>query len=170
MTANRRHARTANAHAFSPRQCVGGGLDIKLYVAFVLVGVATSFYILGTLVSFVAEGGFRQRRRRQRMEREIARLHDHFIVCGYGRVGRQIVAEFAREDVSFVVIDAVPESLAVAEAEGHCVITGSPASDEVLHHARLEAARGLIAAMDNDAENVYVTLPLRYNATRRWVG
>ncbi len=130
-------------------------------VAFVLVGVATSFYILGTLVSFVAEGGFRQRLRRQRMEREIARLHDHFIVCGYGRVGRQIVAEFAREDVAFVVIDIVQESLAAAEAEGHCVITGSPASDEVLHHARLETARGLIAAMDNDAENVYVTLSAR---------
>lgn len=130
-------------------------------VVFVLGGVGTSFYILSSLVIYVAEGQLSQRMRRRHMEREIARLHGHYIICGYGRVGRQIVAAFAGEGVSFVLIDINQASLAAAEAQGHLVIQGSPATDEVLRQARLETARGLIAATDNDAENIYVTLAAR---------
>ena len=130
-------------------------------VVFVLVGVATSLYILGVLVTFVAEGHFSQGIRRQRMERRIAQLHDHHIICGFGRVGRQIVAAFEREGMPFVLIDINPASLTEAEGQGHLVIPGSPVTDEVLGQARLETARGLIAATDNDAENLYVTLAAR---------
>lgn len=128
---------------------------------YVLIGVGTSFYLLGSLVIFVAEGHLRADMRRRRMERRIEQVRDHFIICGYGRVGRQIVAEFGREGVPLVLIDIHQESLAEAEAQGHLVITGSPTRDEVLMQARLEVARGLIAAMDNDADNIYVTLAAR---------
>lgn len=130
-------------------------------VVFVLGGVATSFYILSSLVIYVAEGQLSQRMRRQRMDREIARLHGHYIICGYGRVGRRIVAAFEGEGVPFVLIDINQGSLAAAEAQGYPVIPGSPVTDEVLHQARLASARGLIAATDNDAENIYVTLAAR---------
>ncbi len=130
-------------------------------IVFVLVGVATSFYILGALVVFVAEGSLGLHLRRTRMDRMIAGLHDHFIICGYGRVGRQIIVEFAREGIPFVLIDWRQESLAEARAHGHPVVTGSAASDDVLRQARLATARGLIAAMDTDAENIYVTLAAR---------
>lgn len=128
---------------------------------YVVVGVGTAFYALGALVVFVMEGGLGQTVRRQRMERAIARLQGHAIICGYGRVGHEIVAAFEREGVPFVLIDIHQPSLDEAAAKGYLVITGSPASDDVLCHARIETARGLIAATDNDAENVYVTLAAR---------
>jgi voltage-gated potassium channel len=128
---------------------------------YVLVGVGTAFYVLGALVVFVIEGGLGETVRRRRMERAIERLHGHFIICGYGRVGREIVAEFEHEGVPFVLIDINQQSLDEAAAKGHLTIAGSPASDEVLRRARIETARGLIAATDNDAENIYVTLAAR---------
>lgn len=128
---------------------------------FVIVGVGTAFYLLSVFVAFVVEGHFGKTMGRRRMERAIARLDAHFIICGYGRVGRQIAHEFRREDVRFVVIDINQTSLAEAEADGHLTINGTPAGDEVLQRAGIERARGLIAAMDNDAENIYVTLSAR---------
>ena len=128
---------------------------------YVLVGVGAAFYVLGALVVFVMEGQLGQTVRRRRMERAIERLRGHFIICGYGRVGREIVTEFEREGASFVLVDVNQQSLDEAAAKGHLVIMGSPASDDVLRRAGIETARGLIAATDNDAENVYVTLAAR---------
>jgi voltage-gated potassium channel len=128
---------------------------------YVLVGVGTAFYVLGAVVVFVMEGQLGQTMRRRRMERAIERLRGHFIICGYGRVGREIVAEFEHEGVPFVLVDVNQRSLDEAAAKGHLVIMGSPASDEVLRRAGIETARGLIAATDNDAENIYVTLAAR---------
>ncbi len=147
---------------------VGGGEAQPLSTAgraftavYIMVGVGTTLYILTTLVVFVLEGHLGKEWGRRRMEREIAGLHNHFIICGYGRVGRQIVQEFSREGVRAIVIDINQDSLAEAQAEGQLTITGTPASDDVLQRARIETARGLIAAMDNDAENIYVTLSAR---------
>lgn len=130
-------------------------------IVYVVVGVGMAFYVLGALVVFVMEGGLGQTVRKRRMERAIERLQGHFIICGYGRVGREIVSAFQREGVPFVLIDILQPSLDEAAAKGYPMITGSPASDEVLRQARIETARGLIAATDNDAENVYVTLAAR---------
>ncbi|HWE60102.1 MAG TPA: potassium channel protein, partial [Chloroflexota bacterium] len=128
---------------------------------FIIIGVGTTFYVLTSLVVFVVEGHFSKTMGRRRMERAIARLADHFIICGYGRVGRQIVHEFSREGTHFVIIDINQTSLADAGADGHLTITGTPAGDDVLQRAGIAKARGLIAAMDNDAENIYVTLSAR---------
>jgi voltage-gated potassium channel len=128
---------------------------------FIIVGVGTTLYILSVVVTFVVEGHFGKTVGRRRMERAIARLEGHFIICGYGRVGRQIAHDFRREEVAFVVIDINQTSLGDAERDGHLTITGTPASDEVLQRAGIARARGLIAAMDNDAENIYVTLSAR---------
>lgn len=129
-------------------------------VVFVLVGVGTSFYILTSLVVYVAEGHFTTTLEKRRMERAIGKLRHHFIICGFGRVGRQIAAEFDREGVPYILVDSNSDSLAHA-APGQPVIHGNPASDEVLLKARLESARGLIAATDSDADNVYITLTAR---------
>jgi len=130
-------------------------------IVYVLVGVATSLYLLSALSVYVLEGQLSQRVRRRRMERAIERLRDHYIICGYGRVGREIGGEFAREGIPFVLIDIDQGRLAEAEAQGRFVITGSPASDDVLGDARLDTARGLIAALDDDPENIYVVLSAR---------
>jgi voltage-gated potassium channel len=128
---------------------------------YIIVGVGTTLYILTAVVVFVVEGHLGEEWGRRRMEREIAGLRDHFIICGYGRVGRQIVREFGREGVRLVVIDINQDSLAQARADGQLTISGTPATDDVLQRARIDTARGLIAAMDNDAENIYVTLSAR---------
>lgn len=128
---------------------------------FIVLGVGTTFYILSAVVVFVVEGHFGRTVGRRRMERAIARLEGHFIICGYGRVGRQIVQEFSREGAGFVIIDINQPSLEQAERDGHLTISGMSTTDEVLQRARIETARGLIAAMDSDAENIYVTLSAR---------
>jgi len=130
-------------------------------IVYVLVGVATSLYLLSALSVYVLEGQLSRRVRRRRMERSIERLRDHYIICGYGRVGREIGGEFTREGIPFVLIDIDQARLAEAETQGQLIITGSPASDDVLRHARLDTARGLIAALDDDSENIYVVLSAR---------
>jgi voltage-gated potassium channel len=85
----------------------------------------------------------------------------HFVLCGYGRVGRQVAQELLREGIPFVVIDVNQESLADAAREGHLVVLGNAADDDVLRSAGLERARGLIAAVAEDADNIFVTLSAR---------
>jgi len=128
---------------------------------FIMVGVGTTLYILTSMVVYVVEGHLGKSVGRHRMERAIARLSNHFVICGYGRVGQEIALEFRREQVDFVVIDINEASLTQAEQDGYLTIHGSPAADEVLQRARIDAAQGLIVAMDNDAENIYVTLSAR---------
>lgn len=147
---------------------VGGGEVTPLSTAgrifttiYIIVGVGTTLYVLTALVVFVVEGHLGEEWGRRRMERDIAGLRDHFIICGYGRVGREIVREFGREGIRSVVIDINQDSLAQARTDGQLTITGTPATDDVLQRARIDTARGLIAAMDNDAENIYVTLSAR---------
>lgn len=88
-------------------------------------------------------------------------MNQHFILCGYGRVGREIAREFLAENVPFVVLDVNQHSLAEAKDEGHLVVEGNAADVEVLRTAGIERARGLITATDSDADNVYVTLSAR---------
>lgn len=147
---------------------VGGGEATPLSTAgrlftaaYIVVGVGTTLYILTALVVFVVEGQLGKAWEIRRMEREISNLRDHFIICGYGRVGRQIVQEFSREGVPAVVIDINQDSLTQARSDGQLTIAGTPAADEVLQRARIATARGLIAAMDSDPENIYVTLSAR---------
>ena len=95
------------------------------------------------------------------MERRISRLHDHFIVCAYGRVGSAAVRELATEGIPCVVIDIKRELEADLLREGHPYLIANPSSEEVLREAGIDRARGLICAVDSDAENVYITLVAR---------
>jgi voltage-gated potassium channel len=96
-----------------------------------------------------------------RMRREIARLKGHQIVCGYGRVGRQVARELARQGVPFVVIEQDPGQVEACRAEGYLAIAGEASDDAVLKESGIGRARGLIAAVDSDADNVFVTLSAR---------
>ncbi len=105
---------------------------------------------------------------RRKMEKETRKLSGHYIICGAGRVGRRVIKEFQMTHVPFVVIEkdsAIAERLA---AEGCLAIVGDASDDEVLMKAGIDRARGLIAAISTDADNVYVTLTakgLRPNLT-----
>ncbi len=127
----------------------------------IAVGVAGLWYVLSMLVGLMVEGQVTQRWERRRMERRIEGMRDHLIVCGYGRVGRQIVQELRRERRPVVVLDVNPPSLEEAAREGLLVVHGNATEDETLRRAGIERARGLITAVANDADNVFVTLSAR---------
>src|SRR3712207_7682226 len=94
------------------------------------------------------------------MERAIRKLNGHYILCGYGRVGRQVAAEFTLDDVPFVIIEQDPETVEECVEKGYLVLLGE-ASDDVLEEAGVRTVRGLVAAVDSDADNVFVVLSAR---------
>jgi voltage-gated potassium channel len=95
------------------------------------------------------------------MKNKIARLKDHFIICGYGRVGQEVARAFAGDGVPFVVIDSNPESIAQAEKDGYPYLQANATEDDVLKEAGIEKARGLVAAVGGDVDNTYITLSAR---------
>jgi len=126
-----------------------------------ITGVGTLFYAAVSSVELVVEGTIRGYFGRRRMQAAIGKLSGHHILCGYGRVGRQVAAEFARDGVPFVVIDQDPEIAEACAAEGHLVLLGDASDDGVLEEAGVRRAKGLVAAVDSDADNVFVVLSAR---------
>jgi voltage-gated potassium channel len=126
-----------------------------------IAGVGIIFGSVGIVAeAFVAEAASGKREAR-RMAEAVGSLRDHFIVCGYGRVGSTVVRELEHAGQSLVVIDINPASLDVARRDGHLVVEGDATVDATLREAGIERARGLITTIDSDANNVYVTLSAR---------
>lgn len=147
---------------------VGGGEAAPLDVAgkwWTIVVVAFGFgvltYTVLALVGYVIEGHLGEEFTVRRMRRRVAKMHDHFILCGFGRVGREIARDFTAEHIPFVVVDINPDSLGRAAAEGYTVMNGNAADVGTLQAAGIERARGLVTAVDDDADNIYVTLSAR---------
>jgi voltage-gated potassium channel len=141
----------------SPETTAGQVLKVLLIV----FGVGTLFYALVAVTEFFVAGhvtGLLDERRRQRM---VDALSDHYLVCGFGRVGRQVVRDLRAADAKYVVIDSNPESLEAAAAAGTPYIEGEAADEQLLRQAGIERARALIACVDSDAENVFITLTAR---------
>jgi voltage-gated potassium channel len=126
-----------------------------------ITGVGTLFYAAVSSVELVVEGAIRGYFGRRRMQAAIGKLKDHYILCGYGRVGRQVAREFARDGVPFVVVDQEPEIIEECVAEGYLALLGEASDDTVLEEAGVRRARGLVAAVDSDADNVFVVLSAR---------
>ena len=130
-------------------------------MALLITGVGTLFYAAVSSVELVVEGTIRGYFGRRRMEAAIRKLNGHYILCGYGRVGRQVAAELALDDVPFVVIEQEPETVEECVEKGYLVLLGEASDDDVLEEAGLRRARGLVAAVDSDADNVFVVLSAR---------
>jgi voltage-gated potassium channel len=147
---------------------VGGGEPEPLNVAgkwWTIVVVAFGFgvltYTVLALVAYVIEGHLGEEFNARRMRRRVAKMQDHFILCGFGRVGREIARDFTAEKIAFVVVDINPDSLQRAAAQGFTVMNGNAADVGTLQAAGIERARGLVTAVDNDSDNIYVTLSAR---------
>src|SRR5262245_13763160 len=127
-------------------------------IGLLLAGVAIFAYIAGVIVEIIARGIFggawAERRRRQAIDRQ----RDHVITCGSGRVGRRVAEEFRRSGAPYVVLDHSDEALEAAREHGDLFVEGDGTEDEDLWRAGLEHARGLVASVDSDADNVYITL------------
>ena len=130
-------------------------------VGVIVAGVGTAFYTFALLAHLVMEGGLHQRLARRRRERMLDELRDHFIVCGYGRMGSMVVAEFRRQNVPFVVIEHDADRVHEVIETGGLAVLADASSEEVLKRVGIERARGFIAAVGTDAENVYAVLTAR---------
>src|SRR5437879_8575129 len=127
----------------------------------IVIGVATMLYGFGVFAETVADNAFGRYRRERQLQRDLNHLRDHFIICGYGRIGTQIVAEFENHKVPYVVIDQTDEALERIRAEGKLHIEGDASKEDVLLQAGIERARGLVSAVDSDERAVYIILAAR---------
>jgi voltage-gated potassium channel len=127
-------------------------------ILLILGGAGTIIFAFGTLVEFLVEGHLTGFLGRRKMEKRIERLSDHYILCGLGRVGEQIAKELVQANVPFVIIDNNPDKMFKCEQEDYPYIIGDAAEDEVLAAAGVERAKGLIAVVDNDGDNVFIAL------------
>lgn len=132
-----------------------------LKVCLEVFGIGTLFYGLVTVAEFFVSGQLSGLLEERRIQRMIDSYRDHFIVCGFGRVGRQVSRDLRAADVKHVVIDPNPENREAARELGVSYIESEAADDEVLRAAGIDSARGVIACVDSDAENIFIALTAR---------
>ncbi|MBI4638555.1 MAG: NAD-binding protein [Candidatus Rokubacteria bacterium] len=132
-------------------------------IALITLGLGTVAYGLSTVTAFWVEGHISHLWEKRSMERRIARLHDHIVVCGGGETGRHIVQELVATRTPFVCIEADPGKEAVLQELGEEVVyvIGDATINETLRRVRVETARGLIATLPSDKDNLFVILTAR---------
>jgi voltage-gated potassium channel len=132
-----------------------------LSMLLVVAGLTIIAYAGAVIVEAIAGGVFTGVLAERRRERAIERMHDHYIICGYGRVGRRVAEEFRAANVSYVVLDFSEDAVAAARDHDDFLIQGNATEDEDLARAGLGRAKGLVAASDSDADNLYIALSAR---------
>jgi voltage-gated potassium channel len=130
-------------------------------IVMVLAGITIFAYVASILVEGIAHGVFTGALAERRRRRTIEHLNDHYIICGYGRVGRNVAAEFREAEIEYVVLDFSPDAIEAAREAGALYVEGTGTEDEDLREAGLERARGLVASSDSDSDNLYITLSAR---------
>ncbi len=137
-------------------------IGIQVLTIFLVIG---SYFVLAYIIKGAAEylfsGSFKENRRKKKMTRAISKMKEHYIVCGYGRVGKQVAQELAYEEVDFVVVDRSPERIKEAEGKGYVTVLGDPIKESVLKKAGVTEAKSLISALGEDTDNLFLTLTAR---------
>jgi len=129
-------------------------------IVLIMAGVALVFLMIGALTQALLEFELVKVFGKRRMERDIASLKDHYIICGAGRVGHSVAHELADKPCPFVVIEAMESSVASLDPKWLALL-GDAASEKTLREARIERAAGLVAATTTDATNIYIVLTAR---------
>jgi len=128
----------------------------------VVLGVGLFYYAIGILIDSFIEGHVRGFLEKRRMEKKIRGLNGHYIVCGYGRIGRSITRTLSGKGEAVVVIENDPNAIKRLEEDGCLWIEGDATRDEVLDTARVKAAKGIVCVLKSDADNVYITITARW--------
>jgi voltage-gated potassium channel len=123
-------------------------------IVLLIAGVGAALYTFTLLATVVVEGGLPKRLQRRRHERMLETIKDHFIICGYGRIGSIVAEQFRRQQIPYVVIERSAERLQAA-------VEADASREDVLKRVGIDRARGLIAVVGTDAENVYAVLSAR---------
>ncbi|TML18626.1 MAG: TrkA family potassium uptake protein [Actinobacteria bacterium] len=138
------------------------GAGAKLFTILLLLGgVAIFLYLAGAIVDLIAHGAISEAYAERKLRRTIDDLHDHAIICGFGRVGRRVAAEFEAIGSSYVVLDHNEEALDAAREHGGLVVHGDGTSDDDLRRAGIVRASALVASADSDESNLFITLSAR---------
>jgi voltage-gated potassium channel len=135
---------------------IGRGFTIIL----VMTGVGAMFYALGVAARVIFEGEIREILGRKKLDKKIEKIKDHYIICGYGRMGKIICKEMMQNGAPFVVIEKTQGILNSLDSD-ILVIAGDATQDSVLKTAGVDRARALISVLSSDAENLYVVLSAR---------
>jgi voltage-gated potassium channel len=130
-------------------------------VVLLLGGVGAALYTFTFLATAIVEGGLPKRLQRRRLHHMLETIRDHFIVCGYGRIGAIVTDQFRRQGIQFVIVERDTVRARAALNLGMLVVEADATREDVLKEAGIDRARGLIAAVGTDAENVYTVLSAR---------
>ncbi len=137
---------------------VAGRIFTSVLIVF---GVGTMLFGFGVFAETLAENSFGVFRRQRQMEARLNALRDHFIVCGYGRIGRQVVIEFEEQKIAYVIIERNDEPLERLHKDERLHVEGDAASEDLLKQAGIDRAKGLVCAVDSDERAVYIVLAAR---------
>ena len=127
----------------------------------ILTGVGVMLYIVGALAKVVVEGEIQEALGKRKIRRHVQKLKDHYIICGFGRLGGIIARQLSHAKIPLVVVENNPEVIAKLEAQGYDFVAGDATREEVLIEAGIERAKGLVAVLHTDAGNVYIALTAR---------
>lgn len=127
----------------------------------IVVGVSVIGYIVGSLAQIMFEGQIQRIVGRKKVEKKIDALKEHYIICGFGRIGSLICKEFKANGLAFVVVEKSVEGAAKLDEDGYLYMKGDATVDETLLKAGIKRAKGLISVVTSDSENVYITLTAR---------
>jgi len=136
-----------------------GGQIVR--VVLIVLGVGTLFYGLVTVTEVFVAGHLAELFEERRTLKAIEATSDHYVICGFGRVGRQVARDLRAAGARYVVVDDNPANRELAAGIGVRFIAGEAADDEVLRAAGIMRARGVVACVDSDAENIFITLSAR---------
>lgn len=138
-----------------------GDIGRVFTIFLVLIGVGFTFYVMAAVVQFMVEGRVRIIMGRRRLDKQIDRLKNHYIVCGYGRIGRVLCRHLQRTPYDLVVVEKNPDLIPVMDEDGVLYLDGDAADEANLLKAGIRRARGLVAALATDTDNVFLVLSAR---------
>jgi voltage-gated potassium channel len=138
------------------RQVSGAGRIFT--VMLIVMGVGYFMYVGGNLVQFLVEDRIRIIFGRRKLDKQIAKRKDHYIICGYGRIGRELARYLTERYLDVVVIDKNPNCRTAMDEDGVLYLQGEATDENLLLKAGIKSAKGLVAAVATDADNVFLTL------------
>jgi voltage-gated potassium channel len=127
-------------------------------VIIIMLGISVGAYTIGMLVRALVEGELVKIFGRRKLQKQVAGLKNHFIICGFGRIGRIICSELHEDDIDFVVIEQDPSVIEQIEARKYLYLEMDATAEEALMQAGIMAAKGVVTAVNSDANNVFITM------------
>ena len=127
-------------------------------VIIIILGISVGAYTVGVLVRSLVEGELVQILGRRKVQKQVSGLKKHFIICGFGRIGRIVCSELAADQIDFVVIEQEPSVIEHIEAQKYLYLEMDATTEEALMKAGIMEAKGVVTAVNSDANNVFITM------------